>query len=159
MMLQLVLALLFLLDLSVAEQCKVDLKTSCIATCSNDTTIDISSLFEYPLNISSYYSYLWSPCSPITCRQGDPYNIAVCQKADQYYNCGEYRDPVYILQQRDPFMFRIEYPNGDDWRISIFTFTVTEEEPQTKITFLTEDPGLQYNFQVTGKCIGQPRCK
>lgn len=48
MMLQLVLALLFLLDLSVAEQCKVDLKTSCIATCSNDTTIDISSLFEYP---------------------------------------------------------------------------------------------------------------
>lgn len=29
-------------------------------------------------------------------------------------------------------------------RISIFTFTVTEEEPETKITFLSEDPGLQY---------------
>ena len=47
MMLQLFLALLFLFELSVAEQCKTDQNNPCIAEC-NGTTIDISKLFDYP---------------------------------------------------------------------------------------------------------------
>lgn len=83
----------------------------------------------------------------------------VCQKADFYYNCGEYENPVFILYRYNPYYFRIEYPNGFQWRISIFEFIEDKNHPDTTITFLQERPNLQYNFVVTGKCIGQPSCE
>jgi hypothetical protein len=55
-------------------------------------------------------------------------------------------------------MFSIEYPSGSDWRISIFRFIVSKAYPDPQVLFSGEYPMLQYNFQVTGECIGQPGC-
>ena len=41
----------------------------------------------------------------------------VCQKStDGWYNCGSYQQPIWLLNNRDPLQYTIEYPFGDGWR-------------------------------------------
>ena len=64
---------------------------------------DISGIFEYPVNLSGPgpnggYAYWWSPCSSYNCPNSFPNNndVAVCQKADQYYNCGSISNAIWL---------------------------------------------------------------
>ena len=55
-------------------------------------------------------------------------------------------------------MFTIEYPSGTDWRqeilhmfmfynlyrVSIFQFMVSDDHPETKVSYFGERPNLQY---------------
>jgi hypothetical protein len=102
----------------------------------------------YSHNISGEYT--WSPCTGYKC---DDYKIpgntvAVCQSRDYAVSCGQYQDPVFILEQTDPYMFSIEYPSGSDWspyyRISIFRFIVSKAYPDPQVLFSGEYPMLQY---------------
>ncbi len=40
--------------------------------------------------------------------------IQVCQ--GNYVDCGQNKRPVFLLQQQDPYMLTVEYPNGATWR-------------------------------------------
>ena len=157
--------------------------------------------------------FKWSPCKGLKCRgqtevavcvlhyflsEFMPLYIQVCQHADQYYNCGNYTRPIFMLDSYSPFRFRIEYPGGEQWRylhimdcvftldqyliiiyrISVFEFMEETVHSPTTMTFLSENPPLQYvsqhnytgmlfiyfskhslqNFLVAGKCVGQPSC-
>ena len=59
--------------------------------------------------------------------------VQVCQHADQYYNCGRHKQPIWIWyipyysemnSNNTSFSFpdwRIEYPGGTQWRWAIVT--------------------------------------
>lgn len=145
----------------LSAECLPNKRNPCIASC-NGTHFDISKLFEYPINITStYYTFQWSPCEGLKCYSDSTSDekSAVCQGLGQGVNCGLYERPVFILQQTDPLMFTIEYPGGVSWRISVFKFIENKAHPETTVTFTKEYPMLQYNFVVSGKCIGQEDCK
>ncbi|XP_064400518.1 uncharacterized protein LOC135346725 [Halichondria panicea] len=139
-------------------QCTVHPDHKCQATC-NGTTFDISKIFGYPMNvIGKYYSYLLDPCNGVVCP--DAFNttgVAFCQKADQYYNCGLIKEPIWLFNYNfQDIQFTVQYPWGTDWRITEITFIEDKSVEKTTIEFVNEKPNLQYNFLVRGKCIGQP---
>lgn len=156
-----ILAVLFFgfVDLTLAAQCLPDPTNPCKARC-NGTTFDISNLFDYPVKLSDSrgYSYMWSPCTGYPqCNNSmnDP-DCAICQHADQYYNCGRTKDPIYLFNYHfDTFVYQIQYLWGIDWRMTVFTFLQDKTQEETTIEFTGEDPYLQYNFLVRGKCVGQ----
>ncbi|XP_019857461.1 PREDICTED: uncharacterized protein LOC109585779 isoform X1 [Amphimedon queenslandica] len=148
-----------LLCLSSAEQCHPKATNPCRFDC-NGTEFDISQIFDYPYTIDEEYK--WCPCKGCICSEnggGVGPLAAVCQSRDYAVSCGQFHNPVFILERTDPYMFTIEYTSGTTWRISMFRFMVTEEHPKPNVIFTGEVPNLQYNFQVNGKCLGQPDCK
>ncbi len=87
-------------------------------------------------NITGPYGdlYVWNPCTGMNCppdsktdsnaavssdRQlwqfvTDCLCCQVCQSG--FVDCGQNDRPVFLLQQRNPYMFKVEYPNGMTWR-------------------------------------------
>lgn len=65
------------------------------------------------------YTYMWSPCtgySQCNNSRNDP-DCAVCQHADQYYNCGKATSPIYLFNYHfDSLVYQIQYLWGVDWR-------------------------------------------
>lgn len=97
--------------------------------------------------------------------------MQICQKADRYYNCGRRGQPIWLMEltpgNTGPFKFRIEYPWGSDWRqeteyrlfsdychclsppgmycrITMFDFVVEDTQEKPTVTFIGEEPYLQY---------------
>jgi hypothetical protein len=124
--------LAYIIQLSRSEQCSTNKLNPCIANC-NGTIFDISKAFKFPYNISD--DIMWCPCSGCKCADSDL--AAVCQYGQ---DCGRYQDPVFILEQTNPYMFSIEYPSGPYYRISIFRFIVSKAYPDPQV-------------------IGQPGCR
>ncbi|XP_064396824.1 uncharacterized protein LOC135343749 [Halichondria panicea] len=165
------LSLFIITHFGEAAQCtpESDPKYLCTARC-NGTSFDLSKAFDFPMKITeptarggtgNTYWYTWDPCHIVKC-PGYPAgtDIAVCQSANFFYNCGRNSKSIWLLSDRlqpqENFPnWQVEYTFGIDWRITIFNFTIdhTVEEPTVK--FISEDPELQYNFEVRGKCIGQ----
>eukprot|EP00048_Salpingoeca_helianthica_P016249 m.231277 g.231277 ORF g.231277 m.231277 type:complete len:187 (-) comp18310_c0_seq1:241-801(-) len=144
----------FLLALASASQLRNDPENPFVAY-GNGTVFDISKVFTYPVSFKEArgYTYWWDPRN-VSC--GSQRMVApVCQKADQYYECGT-ASPVWLLQQYNPFKFVIQYPGGQWWRITMITFLEDATIDPPQISFVSEDPYLQYNFLVKGKCVGQP---
>ncbi|XP_019857460.1 PREDICTED: uncharacterized protein LOC109585778 [Amphimedon queenslandica] len=156
-------ALAVLLPVAVfGAQCAQSEESMCVFTC-NGTMFNLTDVFKYPVTIaddSRGYNYEWNPCEYQACKDeiepGE--DCAICQKADRYYNCGHIQQAVFLMQQYTPFMWKIQYLWGTDWRMTEFTFLVDKNRDIPTVTFTGEDPYLQYNFFVTGKCIGQPYC-
>ncbi|KAL5473395.1 hypothetical protein EMCRGX_G027873 [Ephydatia muelleri] len=145
-----------------AAQCMPDNENPCIAMC-NGTTFDITKVFDYPVNItdSRGYYYLFSPCKGYSCPGGEQpiTDTAVCQKADQFYTCGRTEKPIVLWGLTyEPYIFSFQYPWGVDWRRVRDAMAINPTQTVPTIKFLSEDPLLQYNFEVRGKCIGQPYC-
>lgn len=147
----------------MAAQCAQDANVPCVFTC-NGTRFNLTTVFNYPVEIFDErdgYHYTWSPCEPFKCpdeiKPGR--DCAVCQKADRYYNCGHLGQAIFLLNSYDPFQWKIQYTYGTDWRITEFTFVVDQNREKPVITFTGEQPYLQYNFYVIGKCIGQDYCR
>ena len=141
----------------------------------NGTYFDISGVLEYPAraqgpgyNPPTLYDYWYSPCIPYDCPQAFPNNdnTAVCQRADQYYNCGTTLNTVwlwngfYANDNRGNAAFTILYPGGQmmSWRSANITFIQDTSLSKPVFTFISEDPYLQYNFIVRAPCIGQNGC-
>ena len=89
-----------------------------------------------------------SSCSLAVMPQYVP--MQVCQKADQYYSCGTSHDPIW-MQQDWPRDTKEDYPNwdvqyldGTSFRISMFKFIVDHNIKKPKVSFINEDPPLQY---------------
>jgi hypothetical protein len=146
-----------------AAQCAQSEESLCVFTC-NGTQFNLTGVFPYPVTIKDDdlgYSYEWNPCEYNKCadNQNPTTNCAICQKADRYYNCGHLQNSIFLMQQYDPFMWKIQYLWGTQWRLTEFTFIVDPNRSTPSITYTGEDPYLQYNFFVTGKCIGQPYCQ
>lgn len=84
----------------------------------------------------------------------------MCQTRGFTVNCGQYQEPIFLVEQTDPYIFTIEYPSGSDWRyfvsqcynnshvcilrISIFRFIVNKDYPKPMVVFTGENPMLQY---------------
>ena len=66
---------------------------------------------------------MWSPCTGYNqCnnRRNEP-DCAVCQHADQYYNCGKATSPIYIFNYNfNSAVYQIQYLWGVDWRYDIY---------------------------------------
>eukprot|EP01083_Nonionella_stella_P252894 870829_1 len=142
----------------------------------NGTFFDISGVLKYPAQASgpgfnppTLYNYWYSPCEDykFACPDAFPNNIdnAVCQKADQYYNCGTRSNTVWLWNgvyesTRGASSFTILYPGGwqMSWRSSNITFIQDKTLTQPEFTFINELPYLQYNFVVKAPCIGQNGC-
>eukprot|EP01087_Luapelamoeba_hula_P004049 TRINITY_DN14009_c0_g1_i1.p2 TRINITY_DN14009_c0_g1~~TRINITY_DN14009_c0_g1_i1.p2 ORF type:complete len:204 (-),score=30.63 TRINITY_DN14009_c0_g1_i1:31-642(-) len=126
----------------------------------NGTTYDISHVFQWPVAIENdprHYSYWWNPTGHACPNTPNVSGPAVCQKADRYYVCGETDRPLWTLESTNPgLVFRITYTNGYQWRLTVFTFIVDENIHEPTIKFINENPYEQYNFEVRGKCIGNP---
>eukprot|EP01064_Diplonema_japonicum_P021524 TRINITY_DN31095_c0_g1_i1.p1 TRINITY_DN31095_c0_g1~~TRINITY_DN31095_c0_g1_i1.p1 ORF type:complete len:167 (+),score=45.19 TRINITY_DN31095_c0_g1_i1:48-548(+) len=124
----------------------------------NGTVFDISKVFNYPVKGMDKYEYTFSPCEPIAC-SGDSTNreVAICQAADFPRSCGNVNQSVWFLEQMGQnVQWKILYPNGMNWRATWVTFKVdpTKEVPEFKV--IGESPYEIYNFEITGKCLGQP---
>ena len=112
-------------------------------------------------------------------------NFQVCQKSDGWYDCGTYQQPIWLLNNRDPLEYRIEYPFGDTWRwefwlkmnkcfaawllkwyivffnrVSMFSFREVPDQPITTVKYLGEI-NLQYvsELQVANWFSYQWLCK
>jgi len=67
--------------------------------------------------------------------------------------------PIWILEKLwTDWEWTIYYVDGMQWRNTVVKFVrdATLETPTIK--FISEKPGLQYNLEIRGKCIGQPNC-
>ncbi|XP_064396825.1 uncharacterized protein LOC135343750 [Halichondria panicea] len=154
-----------------AAQCIPDKNYLCTARC-NGTSFDLSKAFDFPLKITeptprgahgNTYWYIWNPCHVEEC-PGYPAgtNVAVCQSADVFWNCGQTSEPIWLMDnwQATPENFpnwQVEYTSGTTWRVTIIKFIVDHTVMEPTVKFISEDPYLQYNFEVRGKCIGQER--
>eukprot|EP01059_Diplonema_ambulator_P031561 TRINITY_DN583_c0_g1_i1.p1 TRINITY_DN583_c0_g1~~TRINITY_DN583_c0_g1_i1.p1 ORF type:complete len:163 (+),score=63.91 TRINITY_DN583_c0_g1_i1:61-549(+) len=151
-------AVLLLVCASAAGmQLKADPTNSCKAT-GNGTMFDISKIMRFPVIANGpRFQYTFSPCDPIPC-SGDPNNkeIAICQAADFPRSCGNTNQALWFVIDTYPWSWKILYPNGMDWRASWVTFRVNETAERTEFKALGEEPYLIYNFEVTGRCLGQP---
>ncbi|XP_064396852.1 uncharacterized protein LOC135343774 [Halichondria panicea] len=150
-------------------QCMPDKDYPCRAKC-NGTSFDLSKVFDFPLNISEpsprsdgrLYSYVWDPCHSYAC-PGYPAagtDCAVCQLANLFYNCGQTSEPIWLMDAYDNTKeefpnWQVQYTFGTTWRVTIFNFIVDHTVKEPTVKFVSEEPGLQYNFEVRGKCIGQ----
>eukprot|EP01092_Planopodium_desertum_P010372 TRINITY_DN45_c0_g1_i1.p1 TRINITY_DN45_c0_g1~~TRINITY_DN45_c0_g1_i1.p1 ORF type:complete len:187 (+),score=7.73 TRINITY_DN45_c0_g1_i1:51-611(+) len=132
----------------------------------NGTTYDISDLFDWPVKVSwtgSYdqtFTYWWScngnlTIAPYECDAG----TSICQRADNYYDCGDVAPALWLgnfnFYNPNEFQWTIIYPS-DYLRVSYVNFQVDPNVEKPTIQMLGESPFTQYNFLVTGKCIGQP---
>lgn len=140
----------------------------------NGTFFDISGVLKYPAQASgpgynppTLYNYWYSPCEPYHCPNAFPndINTAVCQKADQYYNCGSNTNTVWLWNghysnDNRGSAFTILYPGGQmmSWRSANITFIQDTSLSEPQFIFISEDPYLQYNFIVKAPCIGQNGC-
>eukprot|EP01121_Diplochlamys_sp_Union-15-3_P015735 TRINITY_DN5254_c0_g1_i1.p1 TRINITY_DN5254_c0_g1~~TRINITY_DN5254_c0_g1_i1.p1 ORF type:complete len:173 (+),score=30.65 TRINITY_DN5254_c0_g1_i1:25-519(+) len=149
----------FCFYLCLSSQLEPDAKNPCVAY-GNGTVFDISSLFSYPVVISDdprNYTYWWNPCSGYKCNSYQPPGkFAICQKADQFYGCGLYESPIWLLQEYFGRL-TILYPGGFQWRMTSIEFIEDKTIDPPTIQFKGEEPYLQYNFEVRGKCVGLPK--
>mmetsp|Transcript_28042 Transcript_28042/g.34234 ORF Transcript_28042/g.34234 Transcript_28042/m.34234 type:complete len:180 (-) Transcript_28042:45-584(-) len=132
----------------------------------NGTKFDISNIFKYPVGLSgagteSPYNYWWSPCKPYNCPNSFPNNddVAVCQKADQYYNCGSISNAIWLwnpISNTHSNSITILYPGGQmmSWRNVNVTLIQDNHAIKPIWEQVTEYPYLQYNIIVRAKCIG-----
>ncbi len=62
------------------------------------------------------YSCVWSPCTGYSGCSSNPSNdqdCAMCQHADQYYNCGHAKDPIYLFNYHfDSVVYQIGESTG-----------------------------------------------
>ncbi|XP_011403529.1 PREDICTED: uncharacterized protein LOC105312515 [Amphimedon queenslandica] len=139
--------------------CTPDQDNGCRATCDDGTTLDISSLLSYPYKIAvddnsvgQYFTY--SPCSGLDCGALD--EITVC--LDNQGNCGSTHSSMWAVTKKDPLTFTVEYSCGVGTfcTSSAFTFVQNDDE-ETKVVYTSQEDGA-YQFQVTGKCVGQMNC-
>ncbi len=65
-----------------------------------------------------YYEYLLDPCNGVVCPDArNTTGVAFCQKADQYYNCGLIKEPIWLFNYNfQQIQFTVQYPGGTDWR-------------------------------------------
>eukprot|EP01087_Luapelamoeba_hula_P008971 TRINITY_DN2285_c0_g1_i1.p1 TRINITY_DN2285_c0_g1~~TRINITY_DN2285_c0_g1_i1.p1 ORF type:complete len:177 (-),score=15.46 TRINITY_DN2285_c0_g1_i1:115-645(-) len=144
------------------SQLRVD-PTNPLRAYGNGTVFDISKVFQWPVTINDDprgYQYWYNPTGRACQTQPTNTAPAVCQKADTYYNCGEWASPVWTFDgfEQQPVRFHITYLNGIAWRLTQITFVVDAGVNTTvpAIRFLSEHPYEQYNFEVRGPCVGQP---
>ncbi|XP_064396823.1 uncharacterized protein LOC135343748 [Halichondria panicea] len=158
--------------LGEAAQCATDKKSLCTAHC-NGTSFELSKAFDFPIKITeptprgddgSTFWYTWNPCHIEECPgYSAGTDIAVCQKADHefYSNCGEASQPIWLMDTTRPSAgetfpnWHVQYISGSFWRVTIIKFIVDHTVKEPTIKFISEEPHLQYNFEVRGKCIGQ----
>ena len=137
----------------------------------NGTFFDISGVLEYPAQAQgpginpAIWNYWYSPCKLYPCDgYPDTNDNAVCQLADQYYNCGTMQNAVWlwngVYSEEGGASFSIYYPGGwqGSWRNSNVTFIQDSTVTEPKIQFISESPYLQYNFIIRAPCIGQDGC-
>ncbi|XP_011403528.1 PREDICTED: uncharacterized protein LOC105312512 isoform X1 [Amphimedon queenslandica] len=136
--------------------CTLDQDNGCKATCDDRTVLDISSLLSYPYKIivddSKYFTY--SPCNGLEC--GALSGITVCLNSQD--NCGSTDSSTWTLTNNNPLTFTVEYSCGigTECTSSVFTF-MQNDDNETKVTY-AELHNDAYQFQVTGKCVGQMDC-
>ena len=134
----------------------------------NGTTFNVTSLpWPFTFSDSRGYNYtLQSPCAApstiVPCPQHDEtQNVVLCQKdhitEGEYFACGLPTPAMWLLpdawgRQR----WSVLFGGGDTWRVANVTFLVDEPVDPPTATFLGEQPYLQYNVLITGKCVGQP---
>jgi hypothetical protein len=136
------------------------------AAYGNGTTFNITSL-PWPFTFSDARGYnytLQSPCAKavIPCPQHDgAQNVVLCQKdhitAGEYFSCGLPTPAMWLLPDAwGTRRWSILFGGGDSWRVANVSFTVDAAVDPPTAVFLGEQPYLQYNVLITGKCIGQP---
>ena len=95
----------------------------CVCVCGDCMCHSVKISTEYPAN---YYE--WDPCKGLKC--GEDNHSAVSNdiiKTIMYlshfiqicigsWSLGHYQRPIFLIQQHDPLVFTIEYPNGDYYR-------------------------------------------
>ncbi|XP_011403526.1 PREDICTED: uncharacterized protein LOC105312512 isoform X2 [Amphimedon queenslandica] len=148
--------------------CDIDPQNSCRVNCSG-TIVDISDLVNYPYNISLSPSipvgnyFLYNPCTGVKCETSDEYLSAVCLSDDDgSYSCGRLAESsaTWEMTNTNPYKFTIHYEGGDctgnDCKTSLFTFSETDSSA-VSIKYKGLGNG-DYQFEVTGKCIGQNGC-
>eukprot|EP01096_Ripella_sp_DP13-Kostka_P007897 TRINITY_DN291_c0_g2_i1.p1 TRINITY_DN291_c0_g2~~TRINITY_DN291_c0_g2_i1.p1 ORF type:complete len:216 (-),score=94.08 TRINITY_DN291_c0_g2_i1:46-603(-) len=120
----------------------------------NGTKYDISKVFDFangPVNAGGYW---YNPLGNVSCPGAqNPNTAALCQKADRYYNIGQFHNPIWLLNSNG---WTIYYTNGEGFRFSIVTFIIDQTVEKPTFTFTNESPLEQYNLVVRGKCLGQP---
>jgi len=135
-------------------------KTNPCRAYGNGTTYDISNLFNWPIQITGPgnggpYPYWWS-CLGKGTACGD--NVAVCQLASGiYWDGGDVPSALWLANYNPPAnQWTMMYlTNGI--RLSQITFIVDSNVANPTLTMNGENPYTQYDFTVTGKCIGQPQ--
>ena len=86
----------------------------------------------------------------------------LCQRdnaSPSYFSCAVSENAIWTLP--DPWgrqKWSIIAVGGQSWRMTNITFIVDAAVETPEAAFLAEDPYLQYNLVVRGKCIGQPGC-
>ena len=152
-----VAAVLVLLALNGAfaapEPCTFSTSDGC--RCHTDTmTVDISEYFVYPTIIRGpEFAYLYSPCSPITCRPGDPPAV-LCREGAESHALGRLdNSTTWYVESPYPLQFTIHYYNGDPRPQSgnrEAVVSMLHDNSAMAAVFINEDPELTYNFAITG---------
>jgi hypothetical protein len=144
-----------------------DASDLCVAR-GNGTTFNITALpWPFRFSDSRGYAYtLQSPCARpadvLPCPQHDAAeNVVLCQKdhltAGEFFACGLPQPAMWLLP--DAWGMRrwsVLFGGGDTWRVANVTFVVDPTVDPPTAVFLGEEPYLQYNVLITGKCVGQP---
>ena len=101
----------------------------------------------HSVKISTQYPddyYEWDPCKGLKCGylKGDNHSavsneitkitilnlclflfVQVCR--GEYMSLGHYLKPIFLIQQHDPLVFTIEYPDGDYYRYYTIKYSIS----------------------------------